>query len=125
VNRRARIVAVLLLLLTFSVGAVGGMAVEEALGLDWFEFLDEDYRANDRIVAGLDLTREQEERVERILDRQEEQLEDYWKSRLPEIQSMLQASYAEIRVQLTPEQRVVFDRRVRKLEGRVPKEMRD
>jgi Spy/CpxP family protein refolding chaperone len=125
VNRRARIVAVLLLLLTFSVGAVGGMAVEEALGLDWFEFLDEDYRANDRIVAGLDLTREQEERVERILDRQEEQLEDYWKSRLPEIQSMLQASYAEIRVQLTPEQRVIFDRRVRKLEGRVPKEMRD
>jgi Spy/CpxP family protein refolding chaperone len=125
VNRRARIVAVLLLLLTFSVGAVGGMAVEEALGLDWFEFLDEDYRANDRIVAGLNLTREQEERVERILDRQEEQLEDYWKSRLPEIQSMLQASYAEIRVQLTPEQRVIFDRRVRKLEGRVPKEMRD
>jgi Spy/CpxP family protein refolding chaperone len=125
VNRRARIVAVLLLLLTFSVGAVGGMAVEEALGLDWFEFLDEDYRANDRIVAGLNLTREQEERVERILDRQEEQLEDYWKSRLPEIQSMLRASYAEIRVQLTPEQRVIFDRRVRKLEGRVPKEMRD
>jgi Spy/CpxP family protein refolding chaperone len=125
VNRRVRIVAVLLLLLTFSVGAVGGMAVEEALGLDWFEFLDEDYRANDRIVAGLNLTREQEERVERILDRQEEQLEDYWKSRLPEIQSMLQASYAEIRVQLTPEQRVIFDRRVRKLEGRVPKEMRD
>jgi Spy/CpxP family protein refolding chaperone len=125
VNRRARIVAVLLLLLTFSVGAVGGMAVEEALGLDWFEFLDDDYRANDRIVAGLDLTREQEERVEQILDRQEEQLEDYWKSRLPEIQSMLQASYAEIRVQLTPEQRVIFDRRVRKLKGRVPKEMRD
>jgi Spy/CpxP family protein refolding chaperone len=125
VNGRARIVALLLLLLAFSVGALGGMAVEEALGLDWFEFLDEDYQSSDRVVAGLGLTKAQEERVERILDRQEDQLEDYWKSRLPEIHSMLQASYADIRAQLTPEQRTAFDKRVRKLEGRVPKEMHD
>jgi len=125
-RQRARLVAGLMLALTFTVGGLTGMALEEALGIDWFEFLDEDYdEAEDRLLAGLDLTREQRARAEDILEREEDRLEDYWESRLPEIQGMLRETYSEIRATLTPEQQALFDRRVRELDGRVPEEIRD
>jgi hypothetical protein len=88
------------------------MAVEEALGLDWFDFLDEDARPDERLLQGVRLTGEQREQVDRILDRQEERLEQYWAARLPEMQAIADGSYAEIRAILTPQQRAVFDRRV-------------
>lgn len=124
--QRTRVVAGLLLLLTFSVGGLAGMAVEEALGLDWFDFLDEDYGGGaNRLLAGLDLSHDQRARAEAVLDREEDQLEEYWESRIPEIQGMLAHSYAEIRAMLTPAQQAAFDRRVRELGGRVPGEVRD
>jgi Spy/CpxP family protein refolding chaperone len=110
--RRARVVAGLLLALTFATGGLAGMAVEEALGLDWFDFLDEDTRRDDRLLRGIRLSGEQREEVERILDRQEDRLEEYWAARLPEMQAVADASYDEVRGVLTPEQRAVFDRRV-------------
>lgn len=110
--RRPRVVAGLLLALTFATGSLAGMAVEEALGLDWFDFLDEDTRRDDRLLRGIRLSGEQREEVGRILDRQEDRLEEYWAARLPEIQAIADASYDEVRAVLTPEQRVVFDRRV-------------
>jgi Spy/CpxP family protein refolding chaperone len=125
-NGRARAVAAMLLLTVFAVGALSGMALEEALGIDWFEFLDEDTdEAEDSLLVGLDLSREQRGRAEEILERQEERLEEYWQGRVPEIQGILQESYAEIGAVLTPEQRAVFDERVRNLRGRVPVEARD
>ena len=125
-NGRARGIAALLLLTVFSVGALSGMALEEALGIDWFEFLDEDTdEAEDSLLVGLGLSREQRARAEEILERQEDRLEAYWEGRVPEIQGILQASYAEIRALLTPAQQGVFDRRVQELRGRVPEEARD
>jgi Spy/CpxP family protein refolding chaperone len=110
--RRPRAVAAVLLALTFATGGLTGMAVEEALGLDWFDFLDEDARPDERLLQGVRLTGEQREQVDRILDRQEERLEQYWAARLPEMQAIADGSYAEIRAILTPQQRAVFDRRV-------------
>lgn len=125
-RQRAKVVAGLLLALTFMVGGLTGMALEEALGIDWFEFLDEDSdEAEDRLLAGLDLSPEQRAQAEEILERQENRLENYWESRLPEIQAILRQSYAELRAILTPEQQAAFDRRVRELGGRVPEEIRD
>ena len=125
-NGRARGIAALLLLTVFSVGALSGMALEEALGIDWFEFLDEDTdEAEDSLLVGLELSRDQRARAEEILERQEDRLEAYWEGRVPEIQGILQASYAEIRALLTPAQQGVFDRRVQELRGRVPEEARD
>ena len=125
-SRRPRIVAGLLLALTFAVGGLAGMALEEAMGLDWFEFLDADRdEENDRLLGGLGLSREQRARAEEILERQEDRLETYWERRLPEIQALLELSYTEIRSVLTPEQQTVFDERVRELGGRVPEEIRD
>lgn len=121
-----KLVAALLLGLTFVVGGLTGMALEEALGIDWFEFLDEDYgQDDDRLLTGLDLTRDQQARAERILEREEDRLEDYWEERLPEIQGILQETYGEIRGILTPAQQERFDQRLRELGSRVPEEFRD
>ena len=125
---RAGKIAGLMLFLTFSVGALAGMAVEEAFGIDWFEFLDEDSDdpgSSVRLMEGIQLSGDQRSRVHDIVERQEDELEDYWEGRIPEIQGILTKSYAEIRALLTPEQQAVFDRRVSELAGRVPEEFRD
>lgn len=125
-KRRASLVAGALLLLTFSVGAMSGMALEEALGLDWFDFLEEDREdSSERLLDGLGLTAQQESQAKRLLDRQEDSLEEYWEQRLPEINRMVEQSYAEIRLLLTPSQQSAFDKRVRSLGGRLPEELRD
>jgi Spy/CpxP family protein refolding chaperone len=126
--KRATQVAILLLSLSFTVGALAGMAVEEATGIDWFEFLDkanDDDDSSSELTAGLNLSSEQRTQVDRIVERQEDELEDYWKGRMPEIQGILSKTYAEIRSLLTAQQQQVFDRRVRELDGRVPAEFLD
>jgi Spy/CpxP family protein refolding chaperone len=120
VRQRARAVGALLLAATFAVGGLAGMAAEEALGLDWFDFLDEDAApADDRLFAGVELTGAQERQIEGIRDRREERLEGYWESRLPDIQRIMDDSYGEMRRVLTPEQQPAFDRRVREMRGRI------
>jgi hypothetical protein len=126
VSQRIRMLATLLLALAFAVGGLAGMVLEEALGLDWFEFLDEDDDdTEDRLLVGLDLDRGQRARAEAILEREEDRLEDYWERRIPEIQEILRASYADIRALLSPAQQQLFDRRVRELGGRLPAEVRN
>jgi Spy/CpxP family protein refolding chaperone len=125
-KRRASLVAGALLLLTFSVGAMSGMALEEAMGLDWFDFLEEDREdSGERLLDGLGLTAQQERQAKRVLEQQEDSLEAYWEQRLPEINRMVAQSYAEIRLLLTPTQQSAFDKRLRSLGGRLPEELRD
>jgi Spy/CpxP family protein refolding chaperone len=103
-----------MLLLTFAVGGMAGMALEEALGLDWFDFLDEDTRpAEGRLLSGLELSASQQARIEEILDAQEDRLEEFWESRVPEMRPIVIESYDRIRGVLTPGQRELFDGRVR------------
>lgn len=124
---RAKWTATLMLSLTFAVGALSGMALEEAADIDWFDFLDDDESSVSdlRLMAGLDLTAEQRATVDRILERQEDELEDYWEERMPDVKGILGKSYSEIRVLLTPAQQTVFDQRVRELDGKVPEEFQD
>lgn len=120
---RARAVGIALLAGTFVVGGLAGMAAEEALGLDWFDFLDEDAAPGEqRLFAGLALTAAQRDRIDEIRRRREERLEDYWTGRLPDIQRIMEDSYGEMREVLAPEQRPGFDRRVRALGGRISAE---
>jgi hypothetical protein len=123
VRNRARAVGILLLAATFSVGALGGMAVEEAMGLDWFDFLDEDAApSEDPLFAGMELTGAQRERIEDIRERREDRLEAYWESRVPDIQRIVDQSYGEMRAVLPAERHAEFDRRVRELRARTPAE---
>lgn len=117
----ARAVGALLLAGAFAVGGLSGMAVEEAMGLDWFDFLDEDARpSEDRLFAGMALTGEQRRSIERIRERREDRLEAYWGSRVPEIERIVAQSYGEMRAVLPPERQAEFDRRVRELRARAP-----
>ncbi|MEX2582895.1 MAG: hypothetical protein WD766_06465 [Gemmatimonadota bacterium] len=106
------LVAAAMLVLTFAVGGLAGMAVEEALGLDWFDFLDEDSQTDTRVLSGLELSADQSAAIDRILDRQEDRLESYWENRVPDLRAIVADSYEEIRGVLTAQQRQVFDERV-------------
>ena len=113
-TRRPRLVAGAMLLLTFIVGSMAGMAGEEALGIDWFDFLDEDNRSAERaLLADLRLSGEQRRQVEAILDRRERRLEAYWEERIPEMRALVASSYEEVRAILDPAQRERFDQRIR------------
>ena len=112
--QRPALVATIMLVVVFAVGGLTGMALEEGLGLDWFDFLDEDNEeGGDQLLDGLQLTEAQEDRIEEILDAQEERLEEYWEARIPDMRAIVGSSYEEIRQVLTTEQREVFDRRIR------------
>lgn len=119
-RQRARAVGALLLGASFVVGGLTGMAAEEALGLDWFDFLDEDAApAESRLFAGTELTPAQRRQIGDIRERREERLEDYWEGRLPDLQRIMDDSYGQMRAVLTPEQQPAFDRRVREMRGRI------
>jgi Spy/CpxP family protein refolding chaperone len=120
-----RAVAGLLLALSFVIGALTGMALEEALGIDWFEFLEEGDEPEEQLLTGLDLSRDQRALVEQILDEREDRLESYWGTRLPEIRGIMTQSYGEMRSVLTPEQRAMFDTRLAGLRNRVDEEVPD
>ena len=118
---RPRLLAVLLLATTFLVGGLAGMAAEEGLGIDWFDFLDEDFGEGDEdLLRGLQLTNEQRARIQAIGEAEEDRLEAYWEARLPEIRAIVDESYDEIRRELNPEQRAEFDRRVEARGARRP-----
>ncbi|HEX6910356.1 MAG TPA: hypothetical protein VF142_08170 [Longimicrobium sp.] len=119
-RQRARAVGILLLAASFVVGGLAGMAAEEALGLDWFDFLDEDaVPADERLFTGMGLTEAQRRQIEGIRGRREERLEAYWEGRLPDIVRIMDDAYGEMRQVLTAAQRPDFDRRVGALRGRI------
>ena len=123
--KRGKGLAVALLAVTFAVGGLAGMALEEATGIDWFEFLDDENDDGTELMTGITLTDEQRERIDDIIDRQEDELESYWEARMPEIRTVLDGTYGEIRALLDPSQHAEFDKRVASLGGRIPVEFRD
>ena len=121
-----RLLAGMLLLVTFAVGGLSGMAAEEAFGIDWFDFLDEDSQSGgNQLLRGLDLTSDQRAGADAALERRDERLEDYWSERMPEIRRILQQSHGEIRALLGPEQQALFDERVRALGDDDPMDIGD
>jgi hypothetical protein len=115
--------AALVLLAVFLVGgAFGWVAEEMADDLPWRvrhdqgrtpDRLDEDEPfdddAEEDLLETLSLSRAQLDSVDHLLDRREDRLEEYWKSRLPDLQSIVDSSRQEIRALLTPEQRTAYN----------------
>jgi len=116
--------AVLVLLAVFLVGGAAGWVAEEVVDeIDWparhgdgetpdrpdeDEPFDDD--AEEDLLETLGLSRAQLDSVDHLLDRREDRLEDYWKSRLPDLQVIVDSSRQEIRAVLAPEQRIAYDR---------------
>ena len=122
-KRRPAAIAGVMLAVTFAVGGLTGMAFEEALGIDWFEFLDRNASPDRAMLADLGLTASQKATIGDIFARQENHLAAYWEGRLPEIRTIVARTDEEIREVLTAEQRVLFDQRLRARERKVKSEM--
>ena len=120
----ARRTAVILLLAVFLAGGAAGWLLEDVVDdIDWpgshrdgstldrpdeDEPLDDD--AEEDFLETLGLSQTQLDSVDHLLEGREDRLEDYWKSRLPDLQALLDSSRREIRALLTPEQRAAYDR---------------
>jgi hypothetical protein len=120
----ARRTAVLLLLAVFLAGGLAGWLLEDVVDeIHWpgghgegsridrpddDEPLDDD--AEEDFLESLGLSRAQLDSVDLILDRREDRLEDYWRSRVPDLQALIDSSRQEIRALLTPGQGAAYDR---------------
>jgi hypothetical protein len=120
----ARRTAVILLLAVFLAGGAAGWLLEDVGDeIHWpgghgegsapdrpdeDEPFDDD--AEEDFLETLGLNRAQLDSVDHLLERREDRLEDYWKSRLPDLQALVDSSRQEIRALLTPEQRAAYDR---------------
>lgn len=116
--------AVLLLLAVFLVGSAAGWLLEDVVDEvhwpgghgesstldrpDHDKPLDDD--AEEDFLETLGLSQAQLDSVDHLLERREDRLEDYWKSRLPDLQALVDSSHQQIRALLTPEQRAAYDR---------------
>jgi Spy/CpxP family protein refolding chaperone len=124
---RARVLGALLLTMTFVVGGLGGMALEEAAGIDWFDFLDEDAPSDDSggdraFLMQMDLTSEQRDRIDAIFEQQDDELETYWRSQLPALRAIVRQSDTRIAAVLSAEQRAQFEQRIRDRGSSVPRQ---
>ncbi len=120
----ARRTAVLVLLTVFLVGGAAGWVLEEVVDeihwpsrygerstpdrADEDEPFDDD--AEEDFLETLGLTRAQLDSVDHLLERREDRLENYWESRLPDLEALVDSSRQEIRALLTPEQRTAYNR---------------
>ncbi len=122
---RTRRTAILVLLAVFLVGGMVGWLLEEVVeDRDWPSFevdhddgdggpdhrdpLDDD--AEEAFLKRIGLSAEQYRAADRLLDEREDQLEAYWKGRIPEIEALVDSTRREIRKLLTPDQQAAYDR---------------
>jgi Spy/CpxP family protein refolding chaperone len=116
--RRARMLGFALLLVTFVVGAFSGAAFERTLGAR------EPTTPLDRcaqpgpfhsppgslIIDKVDLTPEQRQRINVILENHRKQADALWQEQKPVLRAIVDSTREEIRRLLTPAQRAEYDR---------------
>jgi Spy/CpxP family protein refolding chaperone len=71
-----------------------------------------------RAVNQLDLTPEQRGRIERIIRENQDRIADYFQILEPDMQGTFRKMQADIRAELTPEQRRRFEEKFQRLRGR-------
>ena len=120
----ARRTAVILLVAVFLAGGATGWLLEDLVeDIHWSggrgdapspdphhddEPFDDD--AEEDFLESLGLSKAQLDSVDELLERREDGLEDYWKTRLPDLQAVIDSSRHEIRDLLSPEQQAAYDR---------------
>lgn len=126
---KTRLLGIAMLVLTFVVGALSGAALDRLLVAEPVPApavvtpaptpaSDEEPERRSRrgrpserdIFDQLDLTVEQREKIDEILDRRRAQLDAFWAETRPKVHSLVESTRADIRAILTPEQRAEYDR---------------
>jgi Spy/CpxP family protein refolding chaperone len=110
--RRVWVLATVALLLTFVAGSLAGMAYER-----WHHGQERrhergrgDRHIGERMKERYGLSDEQARRVEEIVQRRRPRVDSLMATVQPRVRALFDSTNAEIRVLLTPEQRVKFDR---------------
>lgn len=112
---RLRFAGALLLAATFAVGALGGLAFGEFGQNDAVadarepDCDDHDGRRGSYLDR-LELTPEQQQRIDAILQARKEQMDAFWAENGPRMEQIVDSARAEIRNVLTAEQRAQVDR---------------
>lgn len=116
--RRARLLGALLLAVVFVGGAFGGAAIDRLVvgGASEKSARAERNCDGDRdghrgsLIDQIDLTPEQRERVDQVLERRRVQLDSFWVAARPQLRAIVDGTRDEIRAIMTPEQRAEYDR---------------
>jgi Spy/CpxP family protein refolding chaperone len=112
---RLRFAGAVLLVGTFVVGALGGLAYAQLTGRAVaeepaaIECDDHDHRRGS-FLDQLQLAPEQQERIDAILQTRKEQIDAFWAENGPRMEQIVDSTRAEIRNALTEEQRADIDR---------------
>lgn len=106
---KTTVVAVLVLLLTFAAGFIGGAAAHH-LFIGHREGLPPMPAMLNILDRRLDLTDAQRKQVEEILTRRRTRINAMWANVRPRVRAEVEATNAEIEKILTPEQRAKFER---------------
>lgn len=110
----ARALGMLVLIVAFAAGAVAAFAFNRVLhaepGAGDAAASEECEKPRRRLLDQVDLTEEQRARIDAIVERRREQTDRFWSEAGPELRSIMDATRAEIRAVLTPEQREAYDR---------------
>jgi Spy/CpxP family protein refolding chaperone len=111
-SRRARLIGMALLVLTFAVGALSGAATMQVVGADEPRELGrrDHGRHGPPFLDRLNLTPEQRVQVDRILERRRAEMERFWTEHRPLLRGIADSARAEVRAVLTPEQRALEER---------------
>jgi Spy/CpxP family protein refolding chaperone len=103
--KRARITGIIMLAVIFAVGALSGAATMRVVnGEDApkLKRVQQEPRLN--LLDRLDLTPEQRQEAEQILERRRAEMEAFWEEHRPALRAITDSARAELRAILTPEQ---------------------
>ena len=116
-SRRARLVGLTLLVVTFITGALAGAAVNrvrvarDVVAEDAAPRDDRRGRggSTEDFLAGIDLTAEQRAEVDSILARRRQQIEATWDDMRPRMRALVDSTRQEIAAALDEEQRAAYE----------------
>ncbi len=108
---RSRWIGLVVLIATFIVGTLAGAATVRVVSAREPARVgaDGDSASHGHLLDRLDLTPQQRQQAEAILERRRAQMDAFWKQRGPELRAIVDSTRAEIRELLTPEQRMKED----------------
>ena len=106
---KTTVVAVLVLVLTFTAGFVAGVAVHRVLQRERHVPRHAATMMAGHLDRRLDLTDQQRAQVEAILVRRHARINEMWSGMHPRVNAEVEATNAEIAKVLTPEQRAKFE----------------
>lgn len=117
-QRRARLLGVALLAAAFSAGGLAGAAFERVLRADEpapaapadsTGAKETRYRRTPEILAELDLTPEQQARIDAVMERRKPQMDAFWEGEGRKLRAIVDSTRAEVREVLDAGQRVRYD----------------